>query len=66
MLTYSAGFNLQSIVEVSDALAMVDRFQEFIAEHFRPKSVLVEVPFEYLNGAGQRLMGFVDLLMEAW
>jgi ATP-dependent exoDNAse (exonuclease V) beta subunit len=58
------GFNLQSVVEVSDVLAMVDRFKKWADERFRPKSVLVEVPFEYVNEAGQRVAGFMDLLLE--
>lgn len=58
------GFNLQTVVEVQDALAMVDRFQKIVAERFHPKSVLVEVPFEYFNEAGQRIAGFMDLLLE--
>ena len=43
---------------------MVNRFQNLVAEHFHPKSVLVEVPFEYVNEAGQRITGFMDLLLE--
>ena len=58
------GFNLQSVVEVSDVLAMVDRFKKWAAERFRPRSVLAEVPFEYVNEAGQRVAGFIDLLLE--
>ena len=58
------GFNLQSVVEVSDVLAMVDRFKKWADERFRPKSVLVEVPFEFVNEAGQRVAGFMDLLLE--
>src|SRR6185436_17309176 len=45
-------------------LAMVDRFKKFITERFQPKSLLVEVPFEYVNEAGQRVAGFMDLLLE--
>ncbi len=59
-----AGFNLQSVVEVTDALAMVDRFQKHVTEQLQPKSVLVETPFEYVNEAGQRVAGFMDLLLE--
>ena len=58
------GYDLQSIVEVSDVLAMVDRFKKWASERFRPKSVLVEVPFEFVNEAGQRVAGFMDLLLE--
>jgi ATP-dependent helicase/nuclease subunit A len=58
------GFNVESIVNVQDALAMVDRFQKKLVERFHPKSVLVEVPFEYVNEAGQRIAGFMDLLLE--
>jgi ATP-dependent exoDNAse (exonuclease V) beta subunit len=58
------GFNLQSVVEVSDVLAMVDRFKKWAEDRFQPKSVLVEVPFEYINEAGQRVAGFIDLLLE--
>ena len=58
------GFNVQTIVDIQDALAMVDRFQKCVAERFRPKSALVEVPFEYVNDAGQRVAGFMDLLLD--
>jgi len=58
------GFNMQTIVDVQDALAMVDRFQKKVAERFHPKAILVEVPFEYVSEAGQRVTGFMDLLLE--
>ena len=58
------GFKLEAIVEVRDALAMVDRFQKEVTQRFNPKSVLIEVPFEYVNEAGQRIAGFMDLLLE--
>lgn len=59
-----AGFNVQSVVAVADALGMVDRFQKHISDQLRPKSVLVETPFEFVNEAGQRIAGFMDLLLE--
>ena len=43
---------------------MVDRFQKKVAERFHPKAILVEVPFEYVSEAGQRVTGFMDLLLE--
>ena len=58
------GFNVGSVVDVRDALAMADRFQKWVTGHVRTKSVLVEVPFEYTNEAGQRIGGFMDLLLE--
>jgi ATP-dependent exoDNAse (exonuclease V) beta subunit len=58
------GFDVQNIVDVRDALAMAERFQKRVSERFHPKSVLVEVPFEYVNAAGQRVAGFMDLLLE--
>jgi ATP-dependent exoDNAse (exonuclease V) beta subunit len=58
------GFEVQTTVTAADALAMVDRFQQVVREKFKPKSVLVEVPFEYANETGQRVAGFMDLLLE--
>ena len=43
---------------------MVARFQKGVARRFQPKSVLVELPFEYVNEAGQRVTGFMDLVLE--
>ena len=43
---------------------MVDRFLTHLRNEFSPKSILVETPFEYANEKGQRLAGFIDLLLE--
>ena len=42
----------------------VDRFLTRLRSEFSPKSILVETPFEYANENGQRLAGFIDLLLE--
>jgi ATP-dependent helicase/nuclease subunit A len=58
------GFNLESSLQADDILAMTDRFRERLLAEFQPKSALVEVPFKYTNASGQRLAGFIDLLLE--
>lgn len=57
-------FGLGSSLKVDDVLAAADRFRSVLGNEFQPKSVLVEVPFEFTNAAGQRAAGFLDLLLE--
>ena len=58
------GFGLEHCVRAADVLAMVVRFRSEAESRFHPKSWLVEVPFTYHNDAGQRVAGFIDLLLE--
>ncbi len=58
------GFQMESALEVNDVRAMVERFQTWVKGAYQVKSVLVEVPFEYVNEAGQQIAGFMDLLLE--
>lgn len=55
---------MQAAVDPSDALAMADRFRKWVADYFHPRSMLLEVPFAYVNTAGQRVSGFMDLVLE--
>ena len=57
-------FDLHSMITVDDVLRLVSQFHSQIEGLFRPKSVLVETPFEITNDAGQRSRGFIDLLLE--
>jgi hypothetical protein len=45
-------------------IAMADRLRAQMETHFQPKRVLVEVPIEATNALGQRIEGFIDLLLE--
>lgn len=38
-------------------------FHEFITGYFKPSQILVEVPFTHRNPEGQRITGFIDLLL---
>jgi ATP-dependent exoDNAse (exonuclease V) beta subunit len=58
------GYGLESLIQVEDVLAMADRFRARLLAEFPPKSILVEAPFDCQNETGQRLVGFVDLLLE--
>jgi hypothetical protein len=57
-------YGLADYVKVRDVLAMVDRLRSRLDDLFKPKSILVETPFETTNAHGQRLSGFIDLLLE--
>jgi ATP-dependent exoDNAse (exonuclease V) beta subunit len=35
-----------------------------VEKRFKPKQILVEVPFSFRNPAGQLVSGFIDLLLE--
>lgn len=58
------GYDLASHLEPSAVAATVDRYRAFVKEQFSPISEQVEVPFSYLNEAGQRVSGFIDHLLE--
>jgi len=57
-------FDLDGCLTPADALAMVDRFRQHLVAQFNPTTWLVETPFEYVNPAGQRIRGFIDLALE--
>jgi ATP-dependent helicase/nuclease subunit A len=57
-------FGLQAMIQVDDALLMVNQFRSKLDGLFHPKSVLVEPPFEITNDSGQRARGFIDLMIE--
>jgi hypothetical protein len=56
--------DIATVVNATDALAMVDQFRAEIDRRFRPRRVLVEVPFSFLAATGERVSGFIDLLIE--
>jgi ATP-dependent exoDNAse (exonuclease V) beta subunit len=43
---------------------MTDRFRSCIEREFRPSKMLTETPIETRNERGQRVGGFLDLLLE--
>lgn len=50
----------------ADATAVLDsagKLHALLIEKFQPTEVLVEVPFTQFNEAGQRLTGFIDLVL---
>jgi len=58
------GHKLENCLKNEDVLAMADRLRRQIATDFQPKRMLVEVPIEVTNAKGQRIGGFIDLLLE--
>ena len=59
-----AANGVQHVVTATDALAMVARLRAGLVAQFQPTRLLVEVPFLYVNAAGQRISGIIDLLLE--
>lgn len=59
-----SGFQLESHLDPSEVAATVDRYRAFVQKQFSPVSEQVEVPFSYVNDAGQRVSGFIDHLLE--
>ena len=57
-------FGCDQAVWLEDVLRAVDVFREDIEKRFKPKRILVEVPFSFRNQAGQSVSGFIDLLLE--
>jgi ATP-dependent exoDNAse (exonuclease V) beta subunit len=56
-------YSLDQNIKAQDAADMLDRFAARINEIFRPKSILVETPFATVNSQGQRMTGYLDLLL---
>jgi len=57
-------FGCDQSIWLEDVLRAVDVFREDLEKTFRPKRILVEVPFSFRNPAGQLVSGFIDLLLE--
>jgi ATP-dependent helicase/nuclease subunit A len=57
-------FGCDQSVWLEDVLRAVDVFREDVEKKFKPKQILVEVPFSFQNPAGQSVSGFIDLLLE--
>ena len=57
-------FGCDQSVWLEDVLRAVDVFREDVEKAFKPKRILVEVPFSCRNPAGQLVSGFIDLLLE--
>ncbi len=51
-------------VSAAAVLAQVRRYREFVAETFQPAREVVEVPFSVVNNGGQRVIGYIDHLLE--
>ena len=58
------GYNLGDQIKSEDVLQMVERFRACIGQQFQPKQVLVEIPVATTNEMGQRIEGFIDMLVE--
>jgi ATP-dependent exoDNAse (exonuclease V) beta subunit len=58
------GHKLENCLKSEDVMLMADRLRGALERHFQPKRVLVEVPIEATNALGQRIEGFIDLLLE--
>src|ERR1700745_1256465 len=57
-------YGLNQYIEAQDTADMLDRFVARLKKLFKPRSFLVETPFETINFCGQRTSGFIDLLLE--
>jgi ATP-dependent exoDNAse (exonuclease V) beta subunit len=51
-------------IKSEDVLQMVERFRACLGQQFQPKQVLVEIPIATTNEMGQRIEGFIDMLVE--
>ncbi len=58
------GYELADHLKGEDVLQMVDRFRASLEQQFHAKRVLVEIPIATINEAGQRIEGFIDMLVE--
>ena len=58
------GYGLSENLKSEDSIAVADRLRRQIEAHFHPSRFLVEVPIEATNDLGQRIEGFIDLLLE--
>jgi ATP-dependent exoDNAse (exonuclease V) beta subunit len=58
------GYNLGDQIKSEDVLQMVERFRACLGQQFQPKQVLVEIPIAITNEMGQRIEGFIDMLVE--
>jgi ATP-dependent exoDNAse (exonuclease V) beta subunit len=59
-----AGYGLSDHLKSDDAIAVADRLRCQLEAHFHPSRFAVEVPIEAANDRGQRIEGFIDLLLE--
>jgi ATP-dependent helicase/nuclease subunit A len=57
-------YDLHLNLKADDVALMLDRFVAQLDKLFQPKSILVETPFLSVNSCGQRISGFIDLLLE--
>jgi ATP-dependent exoDNAse (exonuclease V) beta subunit len=57
-------YGLNQNIKAQDTADMLDRFAAGLDRLFKPRSILVETPFETINIRGQRTAGFIDLLLE--
>ena len=58
------GYSLGDQIKSEDVLQMVERFRACLGQQFQPKQVLVEIPIATTNEMGQRIEGFIDMLVE--
>jgi len=58
------GFELSGCFKGEDVLQMVDRLRVSLEQQFQPKQVLMEIPIATTNESGQRIEGFIDMLVE--
>jgi ATP-dependent helicase/nuclease subunit A len=58
------GYELSDHLKGEDILQMVDRFRASLEQQLQPKQVLVEIPIATSNESGQRIEGFIDMLVE--
>jgi ATP-dependent helicase/nuclease subunit A len=57
-------YSLDQSIKAEDVALMLDRFAAQLGKLFQPKTILVETPFLSVNNYGQRISGYIDLLLE--
>jgi len=49
--------------EAGEVVSATIAFRDFLIERFKPTEFLVEIPFTHRNAEGQRITGFIDLVL---
>lgn len=58
------GYGLDTVMQTDEIVTGVDGFRKWIGNKFATKRTLVEWPFHHTTATGQRVDGWMDLLLE--
>jgi ATP-dependent exoDNAse (exonuclease V) beta subunit len=59
-----AGYAAAELVDAADAIMCARRFRAFVMAHFNPSRVHVEYPITHVLPNGQRVRGWIDVLLQ--